>query len=488
MKRLITILMALVMLLSLTTTAFAQDVVIGSSGAGKGSITITNPSKGVEYGVVKLFDATIHRVDNTTYSTVYTGTIPNELNTIFEKDAGNNIKVKDGVSDAQVVSSVQSWAKKQTVSHTVTSDGTPLTFKFLDMGYYAVISGQGQVVTINSNNPDVEVIDKNTTAVEPPVKNVDDDNVKIGDTATYTVTFKTANYNGENKIVSYTIHDDQPDFLSNVQVTGITVGGTAIYVQQFDSDKKIVIPWVDDNNNHLYNNGAEVAITYTAVVTDKAAVDGNGNTNTVTLTWNDEEGEVEVDNPESYKDTATIFTYALALKKVNSAGIELNGAKFQFPFYVKETPDAADGAYIYAGTSAREGLTNTITTPAGGLIIVKGLESGTQVSITETEAPIGYNKLSEAVVVTPVKTGSTTTNTTIYLDENGNITETETETVVTVSSDKIAATAIAVVNKAGTTLPSTGGMGTTLFYVFGGIMMLAAVVLLVTKKRMASAE
>ena len=64
---------------------------------------------------------------------------------------------------------------------------------------------------------------------------------------------------------------------------------------------------------------------------------------------------------------------------------------------------------------------------------------------------------------------------------------TETETIVTVVSDKIAATAIVVVNKAGAELPATGGMGTTMFYIFGFTMMMAAVVLLVTKKRMADA-
>ena len=103
-------------------------------------------------------------------------------------------------------------------------------------------------------------------------------------------------------------------------------------------------------------------------------------------------------------------------------------------------------------------------------------------------APAGYNKLTGPVEVTPTKTSSTTTNVTVYLDENGNIVDSETSTKVTVISDKIAATAIVIVNKAGTELPETGGVGTTMFYVVGGLMMLMAVVLLVTKKRMADAE
>ena len=482
-RKLLAMVLAVIMVMSLATTAFAQTV--GTAAAGTGSITISNPSNGETYTVVKVLSASV--TGNEDGSIAYIGDIPAGLESVFVKDSAGNIQVKDGTSDKAVIDAVTAWAKDKAGISAV-SDGTPLTFAGLDYGYYAVISSQGAVVTIDSTNPNVTVVDKNTTDPTPPTKDVDDDNVKIGDTVTYTVKYKTANYNGTKKIVSYTIHDTLPEFLTNVKVTSITVDGQAIAVQQF-VDKKITIAWVDGQGNHLYKNGAEVVITYTATVTEGAAVDGAGNTNTVTLTWDDEDGSVPPpsDNPDMYKDSETIYTYALALKKVDQDGKPLAGATFQFPFYVKATPDA-DGAYIYAGTTAGEGLTNTITTPADGVIIVKGLESDEKVTITETEAPAGYNKLTAAVEVTPVKTGKTTTNVTVYLDENGNVVDTETETVVTVTSDKIAATAIVVVNKAGTELPETGGMGTTLFYVFGAVLMLGAAVLLVTKRRMNMAE
>ena len=78
----------------------------------------------------------------------------------------------------------------------------------------------------------------------------------------------------------------------------------------------------------------------------------------------------------------------------------------------------------------------------------------------------------------------------MYLDENGNTTNTQTEKTIEVNVDieTIAATAVVVVNKAGTELPSTGGMGTTVFYVLGTVLVLGAVVLLVTKKRMSDAN
>ena len=145
---------------------------------------------------------------------------------------------------------------------------------------------------------------------------------------------------------------------------------------------------------------------------------------------------------------------------------------------------ATDGAYIYAGIAAGEGLTNQITTPDSGVIVVKGVKSG-RYEITEFKAPDGYNKLTAPVIVEAAKTGETSTHTIVYLDENGNITnETTNVTEVKVDIETIAATAVAVVNKAGTELPSTGGMGTTVFYVLGFALVMGAVVLLVTKKRM----
>ena len=123
-----------------------------------------------------------------------------------------------------------------------------------------------------------------------------------------------------------------------------------------------------------------------------------------------------------------------------------------------------------------------------GVIVVKGVASGSY-TITEFKAPDGYNKLTTPVTVNAVKTGKTTTNTTVYLDENGKVVgETANATKVEVNIATIAATAVVVLNKAGTELPSTGGMGTTVFYVLGAVLVLGAVVLLVTKKRMSDAN
>lgn len=498
-RKLTSLLLALVMVFALAVTAFAQDETVG---AGAGAITISNAAKGVTYTIYKLFDATVNADGS---SIAYTGKIPESLNTYFTADKNGYISATEAAKDGANMSdglrtALTAWTATAPATASAKSDGSALNFKGLAYGYYVVTTTQGdQLISVDSTKPDVTIYDKNSSRPTDLHKTASNDDVSIGDTVTYTVRFKTSNYDGAGtnakEIVSYTIEDTLPAFLSDVNVTSIIVdndGNDATTGDQHDvtaqfTNKKIVIDWYDeDNSKFLYDNGATVTITYTAKVTEKAAIDGEGNTNNVTVTWTTEGGNEP--GPGKLETKETIFTYAIALKKVNNKGTALPDAVFEFPFYVKSDADT-DGAYIYAGTTAKEGLTNQITTPENGVIIVKGVKSGSY-KITEVTAPAGYNKLTAPVTVEAVKTSSSSTHTTVYLDENGNITNTETDkkTEVNVDIDTIAATAVVVVNKAGTELPSTGGMGTTIFYVLGAVLVVGAGVLLVTKKRMSQSE
>lgn len=498
-RKLASLLLALVMVFALAVTAFATEPATPTTG--NGSITISNAAKGETYTIYKLFDATVSEDGK---SIAYTGEIPESLNTYFNKDANGYISAAPAAKDGENMSdglrtALKTWAETATSTSHAVSDGSALKFNGLLLGYYVVTTSQGeQLISVDSTMKDVTIVDKNSSTPKDLHKNADVDDVSIGDTVTYTVSFKTSNYYGAGEaakeIVSYTIEDTLPEFLSNVDVIRIivdndgkseTIDDQKDVTVQFNTDKKIVIDWYDeDNSKFLYNNGATVTITYTAKVTDKAAIDGDGNTNKVTVKWTTK-GNVQPD-PDEIHTEETIYTYAIALKKVNNKGVALPGAVFQFPFYVQSTADT-DGAYIYAGDTAKDGLTKQITTPADGVIVVKGVKSG-RYEITEFKAPDGYNKLTTPVTVEAAKTSSTTTSKTVYLDENGNVTNETTATEVKVELANIAATAVVVVNKAGTELPSTGGMGTTVFYVLGAVLVLGAVVLLVTKKRMNDAN
>lgn len=494
-RKLASLLLALVMVFALAVTAFAQDVPVAD---GAGSITISNAAKGETYAIYKLFAATVS-VDHT--SIAYTGDIPDGLNTYFVKDTNGYISATDVAKDGDKMSAgleaaLKDWTETATAAATAESDGSALNFKGLEYGYYVVTTSQGkQLISVDSTTPNAKIVDKNSSTPTELSKTANNKDVSIGNTVTYTVSFKTSNYYGAGteakEIVSYTIEDTLPDFLTSVNVTSISVDNVVIHDQtgatpQFNN-KKIVIKWYDEaNKKFLYDNGATVTITYTAVVTDSAAIDGEGNTNNVTVTWTTK-GSDEPDPNNKIDTKETIYTYAIALKKVSDKGVNLPDAVFEFPFYVKSTPDA-DGAYIYAGTTEAEGLTKQITTPASGVIVVKGVKSGTY-EIKEVTAPAGYNKLTAPVTVTAVKTGETSTHTTVYLDKDGNVVDESAKvTEVKVDINTIAATALVVVNKAGTELPSTGGVGTTVFYVLGAVLVMGAVVLLVTKKRMSDAN
>jgi len=497
MKKVFALVLVVIMMMAFSVPVFAQtEAYTGSDGDGA-KITISNAAKGETYKVAKLFDATVTGTAGGSIS--YTGTIPATMTDYFEyvngTDATNGITAKAGLdlTDETVQAVLKAWAEANVTAQAV-SDGSALEFTNLPYGYYIITTTQGEaLLTVNSTNPNATVIDKNTT---PPIgtatKTVDgaEDSFFIGDTVTYTVSFTTANYStesGESKqIVKYIIKDDfAGGVLTDVTVTSIKVisGGveTALTVQQFDSSGTIEIAWVDASGNSLYPNGATLEITYTAKVAATAAIDGAGNANTVTLDYEDEDGNGA---PSEVTTSETIYTYALAIQKVDQSGNPLAGAKFQLPFYVNETADT-DGAYIYAGTTAGTGLVNELTTPADGLIIIKGVKEG-DYTFTETEAPGGYNKLTDTVTVTATQTGSTSTSTTTYLDENGNVVSSSTEggSTVNVTIANLSAAAVVVVNKTGAELPATGGFGTTLFYVIGGILVVGAAVALVSKKRM----
>lgn len=511
-KKISALLLSLMMILALGVTAFAQEATpAASADQGNGSITVQNAAKGETYKLYRLFDAAVSaaQTEGKADSIVYTGTIPDGLSTYFTadangyitaadaawKDATTKVEMSDGLRTA-----LETWAKNEGITPvaTATSDGSELTFKSLKYGYYVVVSTQGTAISVDSTNPNATIVDKNSTGPKDLTKTTEDDNVNIGDTVTYTVRFSTSNYDGAGKeakkIVSYTITDTLPEFLTSVNVTSILIDNdgnaettddqtTLSPAPQFNN-KKIVLDWYDKTKNQfLYDNGAAVIITYTAVVTDKAAIDGAGNTNEVTLQWTTEDNTEP--GPGKLESSETIYTYALALKKVDEKGQGLADAKFQFPFYVKEAPDA-DGTYIYAGKNAGEGLVNELTTPASGLIVVKGLKADTEISVTETAAPNGYNKLADPVKVTPTKTGASTTNTTIYLDADGNVLEEVNDQAITVAVkiDELSATAVAVLNKTGSLLPSTGGIGTTIFYVAGSILLVGAAIFFIVRKRM----
>ena len=505
MKKLASLLLAMVLVLAMAVPAMATEVATGKGG--NASITIANASKGITYKVYKLFDASV--TGDNDGSIVYTGTIPDSLTIYFTEVNGYIVatdaaKNTSGDLSAEAIAAMTEWAKTATVTATGEGQGDALVFTGLEYGYYVITTTQGTAISVDSTNPNVTIYDKNST--EPDItKSVNDADVDIGQTVTYTATATTSNYLGEGsaakKVTKYEITDTLPEFLKDVKVTSITIGGAAYTVNgevpQFanvddDAELEIIIPWVNADGDSLYANGAEIVVTYTATVTDKAVVDGTtGNINVVTLKAYVEDGDDEDDKDDpwdkTWSDDEVIFTYAGALQKVDENKKPLAGAKFAaLGLTVEKVSDGVYRVVSYDPTSTVYG--NEMETDAQGQLVILGLSSDSKLTVKETVAPAGYNILVNTTTITPVKTGEEikATAQTIYYDANGNVTATETSTKYekTTYNVNLLKTAIVVVNQAGTELPETGGMGTTMLYVGGGILVLGAVILLITRKRM----
>lgn len=384
-------------------------------------------------------------------------------------------------------------------------------------------------MTITSAVPTANVIDKNTRPSPPAdgYKYIVDENgnkitgdstVNYGDTVHYVLQVKATNYVGDKMLTEYVAHDVLGEGLKDLKVTKVTVLNedtnntqeltlnTNYTVSTTANDDnctaEITIPWVSGNGTTdnpyipLYNATSTITIYVQATVDTDATIGGgqdNNLTNKGWFTWKDENGNTYPDDPTPSTATVTSTTYAIGIYKTDAKGAALSGANFTIKdsdgkqIYVKSTN--ADGVYEFVAAvgeteTAPTGtdVTNTVVSPASGKIIIKGVASDTY-TLTETVAPTGYNLLTSPVTVESTEFSNSTTTTIIYKDENGNITNEETQTTETVNFD-VNVAAVNVVNNVGTTLPETGGIGTTIFYVLGGVLVVAAIVLLVTRKRM----
>lgn len=508
MKKLAALFLAVVMVMAMGMTAMAAD------GA---SITIKNAAKGENnYKVYKIFDAERNPGNGHMAYKLMKGKDLTGLPSGFEADSNGYITkapstlAKEDVDKliAYVGLTWDETAKEYTGGtpvKTLSGNGGTLTANLDEYGYYLVVSDKGAVVSLNDTDPNAEIIDKNNSkpVVDPEKgKTVDDADVHIGEDIEYTLTFDTVNYVTEGydqgtalddveepkQVKEYIITDTLPESVTFKEFTSITVDGEDVFetLPAGFTDGKLTISWLDNDGNSKYANNAELVVKYKVTVNEKIALGAAAeNKNEVALSWkytdNTEEGG------DGYKSDVTISTYAMVLQKVDGEGHNLAGAKFTIKGY---SVTGSAGEYKITGKLADEdGQSIEMDCDANGKLVIYGLaktEDGKttneKYTITESTAPVGYNILAEPKEVEAEKVATTVT-TTSY-DKDGNVTDVASETVYTkTEGDNIT---LKIENLSGVTLPSTGGIGTTIFYVVGGILVLGAAVLLITKKRMSA--
>ena len=394
-------------------------------------------------------------------------------------------------------------------------------FHGLSMGYYLIDSNVGSLCGLTTTNPAATVQAKN--GAPTVVKRVEEDgdagsgtaswgsenSASVGETIRFDVTIDA--WSGAETYIFHDKMDEGFDFTDVVDSTDPMNNTIRVYF--YDPDE----PSVDGTNPKLltrdtdytvasatpgaYINcskhtgeqctfeisftesfldtletGHKIYIVYSAALNEKAFTDDDGDA--------DKEGNENRswlsygENHHTVESTTTTYTYGFDLAKTNSADTLLDGAEFElYPsvacnasekmvFVVAET-DAHGKPRAYRLATAEEAATSAAKTTlvvTNGMIKIYGLDNG-HYYLKETKQPQGYNILKDPVTVT--------------------IKDSYRKTTIDTAQNKVTGgTGIKVVNNTGAALPSTGGMGTTLFIVFGTIAVLGTGMLLVTKKRM----
>ncbi len=500
-KRIIALLLTAVMTMTMSVTAFA-------AGPTNCSLTVNvkdgQDLKGQTINLYKLFDVTVSSdKKNYSYTVSNTEGYKDALVEVLGSPITTNSKdeeIANAVKDLGKNNSigVQNFANKFTAkalksnlastatSNKIADSKKSHTFTDLAAGYYLVYVTGGK--EIQSSLVTVEEGKNNTVNLktEAPsiTKKAEQDTVSIGQVVKYTVTGSVPDTTGYDQYV-YTIRDELSkglDFVNDVNGTALETGDTTVNVTVAFKDTSVnagtapttaaldttnkrkmsldLSEWVRANQS---NKGKEFTVTYYAKVNKDAVVTEK---NKATLEYGNKPGETTTTTPSEAKTP----TYPLNINKIKAGTTDDRLAGAKFSLYNSESDATSDtnaikvtgsnGNYVVDPTSE-----NTVFESVKSIdgqnynLRVNGLAAGTYY-LVETEAPAGYNKLTDPIKVEIKKSTNEDVNAWTLFNNDENV------------DDKI----IDVENSTGSILPSTGGMGTIAFTVVAALLVLGVAV------------
>lgn len=400
----------------------------------------------------------------------------------------------------------------------IASTDNQLSGKVEDGSFVISTDSQSQVqLTVNNYRPDID----KTVTKRDGTANIHEADYGVGDAVPYTLTIKVPENITSLKTFKVTDTTVKAQLIQNkdsVKISGKNNAGGDVTL----AESAYTITVAPDANNSVMTvaftpsaltdvAGGEITIAYTATVQSGAVVAGNGNVNTAKIVYSRKTNltdETGGNKPYEITDKGVVYTFGLNIHKTAKGGTK-DGAGLKdvtFDLYKKVDTETLNGnskypfcgqeyAAISGDDAVKLGLTTnsaenwikvkTLTTGENGYVSAAGLPSGTY-KLVETKTADGYNLLSKPVDAKLNLTYAAAWSTTTTYDANGNQTK-STITTPTYKRDGADVTdpsaEIAIVNRAGFTLPVTGGFSTLLFSGIGVLLVLAGVGVLFSLKK-----
>lgn len=507
MKRIFTLMLALMMVLALSVTAFA---------AGPYTITINNSAADHTYEAYQIFAGDLETANGKTVLTNITwGSGVTAQGQAALGDAAAKAESLTTEEDARAFA--RAVAPYLTNPAESTAGNGTYTIANLDSGYYLVKDKDNtltnaddfytaylmKVVGNMTATPkgDKPSLDKQIKHNESGEWGVVGDN-QIGDTVEFRTITKVPNTAGYTKC-DYIIHDTMSAGLTSnvtssadvtIKVNDTTVLTTEYYTVTANGNSfsvQVDILKAIQDGKLAHDN--ELYTYYTGVVNADAKVYDEGKQDNVAYLEYSNNPHVDTEKGKTPEKKVYDWTFKMGINKVNENGGQLTGAKFALSKNgtLKVADMNCDAEGIPAATTeligmvklsdgvyrvATDGDANVVYVVDAGNPVIKGLDDAVDYYLYETKAPAGYNLLSEPVHF--VISAS-------YAADGSNYTSVTVTVGAAAASDTLSAN---VVNKSGSTLPETGGIGTTIFYVLGSLLVVGAGVVLITRKRMSKSE
>lgn len=506
LRKIAALILSCVMVFGMASVVYATDGAAGGStgaaGTGvassgtteTGKITINNAVPGQTYTIYRMLELESYDPTARHYAYKATTAWKSFLNETGIKDTyvtidGEYVTWKDEADVAAFAKKALQYAKGHDIANNGDQVATGTTtasveFTGLPLGYYLVDSSVGALCSLDTTKPDATIKEKNgVPTVEKKVQ--EDSTGDYGENNTAAIGEKvnfqtkiTAQAGAEN----YVLHDKMDAGLTFDGSVTVAKGGKAVDASKYTLKKStdpssgikddctFELSFTKEFCDSLAKDDV-ITVSYSATLNEKAVIGSTGNTNETWLVYGD--------NKETTKKMTTTKTYSISVFKYENTSTGSKTGLANAKFTISKNTDgsnpielvktSATGAtpdtYRVAKTTEETGITKitTITTPTSGEFKIEGLDADIYY-LTETKQPDGYNKLA-----TPVK---------VVIREDGKLTIDDATTPVAPDIQ------VEIENKTGSLLPSTGGRGTTLFYILGGILVLGSAVVLITKRRM----